>query len=42
MGVGSSRREYLASTAGAECWVDAALGSEMEDAGEDATCWCRP
>ena len=40
MGVASSRREVLASTAVAGCWVDAALGSDMEGVGEDATC-CR-
>lgn len=41
MGVASSRREVLASTAGTDCWVGAALGSEIEGVGEDATCWCR-
>lgn len=41
MGVASSCREVLASPAVAGCWVDAALGSDIEGVGEDVTCCCR-
>lgn len=41
MVVASSDLKVLASTAVVGCWIDAALGSDLECVGEDATCCCR-
>lgn len=40
MVVASSRRALFASAAVASCWVDAALGSDVEGVGEDSTYCC--